>query len=231
MAAVAEVKTVSRPIPKKLRKQVIEKQNSTCANKPGANLKNLDHYLCPLWQIPGNNGKFDESGCHIDHIEPFALIGAHSEANLQALCPCCHAVKTKKDNPQTRIKKIELKEAERKAYPEREAVLELLRKQQVKLLSQLVMIFDAGPAKFKPEMIRKIAAKSDATWTLADLRKVIADAKTHAFFAECRSADRVEHYSYTNTDGSVAACARTPPCGAGRFTVAIAPSGGFKKKK
>jgi 5-methylcytosine-specific restriction endonuclease McrA len=39
---------------------------------------------------------FDESGMQIDHIIEVKHGGTNEITNLQALCPCCHAVKTRR---------------------------------------------------------------------------------------------------------------------------------------
>ena len=68
-----------------------------CSNSPGSNLPGLEGYECPIWLKPDekNPGSFDESGYQIDHKVEFSKTQDDSFENLQALCPCCHAVKTK----------------------------------------------------------------------------------------------------------------------------------------
>jgi len=65
-----------------------------CANKPGSNLRGLIDYACPFWNKKDNPGMFDESGYEIDHIEEQSIGGSDNIENLQALCLCCHRVKT-----------------------------------------------------------------------------------------------------------------------------------------
>ena len=61
-----------------------------------SNLKNLEDYICPFWNKQDDSGCFDESGYEIDHIEEHCINGNDSPENLQALCKCCHIVKTKR---------------------------------------------------------------------------------------------------------------------------------------
>ena len=80
------------------KKDIAGRQNNKCAN----NLideygKKILNYECPFWKN-GNNGNFDLSGYEIDHIIRFADSQDNNESNLQALCRCCHSVKTKKEN-------------------------------------------------------------------------------------------------------------------------------------
>ena len=49
-----------------------------------------------MWEKSGDNrGSFDASGYDIDHIHERSLTGNDEIDNLQALCKCCHSVKTK----------------------------------------------------------------------------------------------------------------------------------------
>ena len=70
-------------------------QNKYCANRPSNPALGCRDYLCPLW-LAGRCGEFDESGKQIDHIVEVAHGGTNDLSNLQVLCPCCHAVKTKR---------------------------------------------------------------------------------------------------------------------------------------
>lgn len=47
-----------------------------------------------MWLL--NQGSFDEAGFQIDHIIEVKHGGTNDPSNLQALCPSCHAVKTKR---------------------------------------------------------------------------------------------------------------------------------------
>jgi len=66
-----------------------------CANNPNYPAPGCKGYICPLWNSP-RSGKFDESGSEIDHIIEVSHGGTNDLINLQKLCPCCHAVKTKR---------------------------------------------------------------------------------------------------------------------------------------
>ncbi len=77
---------MSRYISIKTKRNILEKQAYKCAR--------IKDYECLLWKY--NNGLFDESGYEFDHIDEFSLTHNNSENNIQALCPCCHAVKTKR---------------------------------------------------------------------------------------------------------------------------------------
>ena len=75
-----------------IRNQVLLRNQ--CANHPGNPAPGCKNYICPMWRT--NNGYFDESGKQIDHIVEVTHGGTNDLSNLQALCPCCHAVKTKR---------------------------------------------------------------------------------------------------------------------------------------
>jgi len=89
----------NRDISESTKKLIAGNQNYKCANYPGSNLDKLEVYPCPYWQIDGpNKGCFDASGYEIDHIVEYVLSEDNSDSNLQALCKCCHGVKTKMFN-------------------------------------------------------------------------------------------------------------------------------------
>ena len=77
----------SRYISNKVKQNVLAKQNNKCA----ASVKD---YNCLLWIT--NGGNFDESGYEFDHIDEYSITKNNCEENIQALCPNCHAVKTKR---------------------------------------------------------------------------------------------------------------------------------------
>ncbi len=79
------------------KKNVAARQNFKCANRPG---DTPFDYICPFWNR-GGDGSFDESGYDIDHIREWCETQDDSLENLQALCLCCHRVKTIR----TRIRK------------------------------------------------------------------------------------------------------------------------------
>lgn len=68
----------------KLRDAVVQRDGGKCCG--------IEDYECPL-----KNRSGDASGFHVDHILPVADGGKDELDNLQLLCPCCHAVKTKRD--------------------------------------------------------------------------------------------------------------------------------------
>ena len=84
----------SRYISEKTKKLVLEYQNYQCANNPTSPALNLHNYKCLLWIC--NDGFFDDSGYDFDHIDEHCITSDNSIFNIQALCPNCHRVKTKK---------------------------------------------------------------------------------------------------------------------------------------
>ena len=78
---------MNKYIPISTKKNVLLRQNNKCA----ASIKD---YKCLLWMV--REGYFDESGYQFDHIDEYCLTKDNSENNIQALCPNCHAVKTKR---------------------------------------------------------------------------------------------------------------------------------------
>jgi len=81
-------------ISNKIREVVVLNQGNKCANKPLNPAINMRGYICLLWQI--NDGYFDESGYQIDHIVEYCDDMNNNIDNLQALCPNCHSVKTRR---------------------------------------------------------------------------------------------------------------------------------------
>jgi hypothetical protein len=84
----------TRYITEKVKKSVLESQNYKCANNPDSPAINLDNYKCLLWIC--YDGVFDESGYDFDHINEHSVTQDNTILNIQALCPNCHRVKTKK---------------------------------------------------------------------------------------------------------------------------------------
>lgn len=72
------------------KRTIAARQNFKCANRPGHIPFN---YTCPFW-ARGGDGSFDESKYEIDHIREWSITRDDSPENLQALCICCHRVKT-----------------------------------------------------------------------------------------------------------------------------------------
>lgn len=87
-----EICNTNEPIIKKyisifVKNHILQQQNYKCANT-------IKNYKCLLWTT--NNGFFDEAGYEFDHIDEFCLTSNNTLNNIQALCPNCHAVKTKR---------------------------------------------------------------------------------------------------------------------------------------
>ena len=89
-----EVKPKSRYISTKVKEQVLIRQNYKCANSPDKPALNLIDYKCLIWFC--YDGTFDESGYDFDHIDEHSISANNSLDNIQALCPNCHRVKTKR---------------------------------------------------------------------------------------------------------------------------------------
>lgn len=80
--------------PKKVKEALLKKQSNKCANNPDIPAIGTKGYMCPMWMLYA--GDFDESGVQYDHIVEHSDGGTNQIENLQALCPSCHAVKTKR---------------------------------------------------------------------------------------------------------------------------------------
>ena len=80
----------SKHIPKVWKEEIIKKQHGYCASP---NCAKLHH---------GKKMKVDMYA-NFDHKTPLAMNGKNIKSNIQALCPGCHAEKTRKDHE--RIKK------------------------------------------------------------------------------------------------------------------------------
>lgn len=74
-------------ITKAVKDAILKQQDYKCANT-------IKNYTCLLWKI--NNGFFDEAGYEFDHIDEYCLTPDNTINNIQALCPNCHSVKTKR---------------------------------------------------------------------------------------------------------------------------------------
>jgi 5-methylcytosine-specific restriction endonuclease McrA len=84
----------SRYISKRDIKTVLLTQSNKCCNKPDKPAVNLRGYNCLLWKY--QDGTFDESGYEMDHINEHCATSDNTLKNLQALCPNCHSVKTRR---------------------------------------------------------------------------------------------------------------------------------------
>lgn len=91
-----------------IKRKVTESQKKTVAGKQNFKCKgNVDDYECPLY-FNKRDGMFDEAGYEIDHINELSKSNNNDIDNLQALCPMCHRVKTKRFN-QIKKKSVEPK--------------------------------------------------------------------------------------------------------------------------
>ena len=80
----------------KMRNKIAGEQYYKCNNTPESELIGLKGYKCPLWKLEGViSGSFDSAGFDIDHIIERSRGGSNERDNLQALCPNCHAYKTR----------------------------------------------------------------------------------------------------------------------------------------
>ena len=79
---------------KKHKERIVMNQGNKCANIPDNPAANMTGYTCLLWKY--KDGTFDEAGYQIDHIVEYCEEQNNNIDNLQALCPNCHAVKTKR---------------------------------------------------------------------------------------------------------------------------------------
>ena len=72
---------MSKKLSEVMKKRIAGNQNYKCANKPGANLKGLERYSCPLWKIKNKNirGSFDPAGYDIDHIVKYSITKDNSD--------------------------------------------------------------------------------------------------------------------------------------------------------
>ncbi len=91
----AKFRIMNRTLSESKKKTVAARQKFKCANNKEKNLIGLENYECPMWRNKGD-GAFDESQYDIDHIEEFSINQNDDLNNLQALCKCCHAVKTRR---------------------------------------------------------------------------------------------------------------------------------------
>jgi hypothetical protein len=83
---------MTRYIKTQVLRELVADSDNKCANYPNSDV--IKNYNCPMWII--NNGLFDESGYNVDHKEEFSKTHNNEKSNLQLLCLCCHAVKTRR---------------------------------------------------------------------------------------------------------------------------------------
>lgn len=84
-----------KPLTNAQEKHIMDNQNRRCANTKDINMVAEEFYECPMWKL--YDGVFDKSNYHLDHKIPIQMGGSSAEDNYQALCVCCHAVKSKKE--------------------------------------------------------------------------------------------------------------------------------------
>ena len=86
---------------KEQKTTIIQRQDNKCNNFPGSDFQTTYEYQCLLYQN-GKDGTFEKKvGYEIDHIIPIFKRGRNDIDNGQALCPCCHNVKTKQEKSTT----------------------------------------------------------------------------------------------------------------------------------
>ena len=78
-------------------------QEYKCASFPNHSAAQLQCSKTLSLTMHGRSGSL--TNFHVDHKVPLQLNGLDVEANLQALCPNCHAAKTQFEN--SRIKELE----------------------------------------------------------------------------------------------------------------------------
>ena len=84
--------------------RITEAIKKRIVNKQGYKCNGIADYICPL-----NGNVFDESGYDIDHILPISQGGSSDDCNLQALCTCCHRVKTKREKSKVNTRELHVK--------------------------------------------------------------------------------------------------------------------------
>lgn len=104
--------TPPRRITESVKKDIAAKQSFKCK-------ASVNDYQCPLF-FNGRDGTFDEAGYEIDYIQEFSIEQNENETNLQALCPMCHRVKTKRFNRENKTKKEPTVKKEKKEKKEKE---------------------------------------------------------------------------------------------------------------
>ena len=92
--SIMDESILSRKLSEKNKQLIILKQGGKCANTPDNPAVGLRNYHCLLWMCYG--GYFDESNYEFDHKVEFSKGGDTSNDNIQALCPNCHSVKTRR---------------------------------------------------------------------------------------------------------------------------------------
>ena len=86
--AAKPVKKKRTNITESVKKVIAATQGNKC-------MASVEGYSCPLF-ARGGDGSFDEALYEIDHIKEVSVSGDNSTDNLQALCPMCHRVKTRR---------------------------------------------------------------------------------------------------------------------------------------
>jgi len=73
----------NRYIPESTRKQILGDQKFRCANSPDSNIRFINNFNCPRWQIKGfDKGLFIQSNYELDHIIEVSLGGSNDISNL-----------------------------------------------------------------------------------------------------------------------------------------------------
>jgi hypothetical protein len=101
-----EAKKRSKRVSTGMKNTIAARQQFRCNNSPdgpifGNGWDGFNNYKCPMWRIPEQRGRFDDSSYEIDHIieknsnNGKKMFNVNDNKNLQALCPCCHNFKTR----------------------------------------------------------------------------------------------------------------------------------------
>lgn len=201
---------MSRKITIAEKKQVAARQLFTCNNKPKSNLLGLENYDCPLWHSNKSKaGNFDESCYEIDHITEWCLTQNDSLDNLQALCPTCHKVKTKrflmeknKKNKQNKNKMV--KKVTKNIKTNQPDPLEsFLSKMKGKQLQQLCMILNLAHSGVKSTLINKITASDHG---LGEITNIINSIKHKTYFIRCLGPGTLSCAKCKISNGHISQC-------------------------
>lgn len=188
---------MSRKVTLAMKKQIAGRQYFTCNNKPNSNLLGLENYECPLWSSSKKNaGNFDESGYEIDHIVEWSVTKNDDLNNLQALCPTCHKVKTKRflmDKNKKSKKKNTSEYIDDSPTDLLPVIDPYLENMNLKQLRQICLMFNISSTGSKECLINKIISKEI---NISKLKNEINENTNKKYFMICKES----HQYYTNND-------------------------------